>query len=102
MIIATSTELQGMGYYPWHYFWVAVDVDQKCFHMTYIQMFLLGIPGDVIWGNSLTLEQWDVARTYAVILQPPKKRKPDDPQPEPVTVCQDQAITQFTVQRELF
>jgi len=36
----------------------AVDIDKMCFHMTYIQLSLLGISAEVIWGNSLTLDAY--------------------------------------------
>jgi hypothetical protein len=36
----------------------AVDVDATAVHMGYVQLSLLGIPGIVIHGNSLSLEEW--------------------------------------------
>jgi hypothetical protein len=36
----------------------AVDVDATAVHMSYVQLSLLGIPGIVIHGNSLSLEEW--------------------------------------------
>jgi type I restriction-modification system DNA methylase subunit len=88
MIIAASEVLQGLGFYPWHYCWVAVDTDWKCFAMTYIQTTLLGIPAGVIHGNSLSLEthrsEWNMIAT----LHPPKRRQGDD---DPVNDWTDDA-----------
>jgi len=36
----------------------AVDVDIKCVYMCYLQLSLYGIPGIVIHGNTLALEEW--------------------------------------------
>ena len=41
----------------------AVDIDKMCFHMTYIQLSLLNISAEVIWGNSLTLETYQIWHT---------------------------------------
>lgn len=34
------------------------DIDITCVRMAYIQTSLLGIPGEVIHGNTLSLECW--------------------------------------------
>ena len=39
-------------------FFVAQDIDIRCVWMTYIQMSLYKIPGVVIYGNTLTMEEW--------------------------------------------
>ena len=44
---------------------VAQDIDQRCVHMTYIQLSLMGIPAIVMKGNSLTQEYTDIWRTPA-------------------------------------
>jgi len=36
----------------------AVDIDEKCVHMTFLQLSLYGVPAVVIHGNSLTTEEW--------------------------------------------
>lgn len=46
----------------------AVDVDVKCVHMCYLQMSLLYIPGVVVHGNTLSLEEWGHWYTPAHIL----------------------------------
>ncbi|OPY64096.1 MAG: N-6 DNA Methylase [Pelotomaculum sp. PtaU1.Bin065] len=43
----------------------AQDIDIKCVHMAYIQLSLYGIPGVVVHGNTLTLEEW--SRWYTPI-----------------------------------
>jgi len=58
ILIAASELLKGWGFYPWHYRWIAEDIDIKCFQMTFIQTTLLGIPAGVIHRNTLTLETW--------------------------------------------
>ena len=75
MVIAASEVLKGRGFYPWHYYWVAVDVDWRCFAMAYIQLTLLGIPANVIHGNSLSLEVHSEAVTFAGAMHPPKQKR---------------------------
>jgi type I restriction-modification system DNA methylase subunit len=57
-LIAFADALRGQGIDPTKQLHVtAVDIDIKCVHMAYLQMSLLGIPGVIIHGNSLTLEE---------------------------------------------
>lgn len=107
MVIAASEILKKNGYYPWHFWWQAIDVDQKCFQMAYIQLSLLGIPAGVIWGNTLTLEQWDSANTVAAVIHPPKKRDDGiprnvEPTPQIETPTDEGAIVFPSTQLELF
>lgn len=74
MMIAASVELKARGFWPWHYHWVATDVDRECFEIAYIQTTLLGIPATVIHGNTLSLEQWDQATTLVGLMHPPRPR----------------------------
>lgn len=46
----------------------AVDTDKMCFHMCYIHLTLLHISAEVIWGNSLSLEVFEIWYTPANIL----------------------------------
>lgn len=46
----------------------ATDIDSRCVHMTYVQMALLHIPGIVIHGNALAVEQWQCWYTPAHIM----------------------------------
>jgi hypothetical protein len=59
MILGFAKAFQKSGYSFQHNMVVtATDIDVKCVYMCYIQMSLYGIPGVVIYGNSLTLEEW--------------------------------------------
>jgi type I restriction-modification system DNA methylase subunit len=58
MIIALANELDAAGIdYRRQLHVVATDVDPKCAHMSYLQLSLMQIPGVVIHGNSLSLEE---------------------------------------------
>lgn len=46
----------------------AIDIDQRCVHMTYVQLALLNIPAVVIHGNALTGEEWGHWYTPAHVL----------------------------------
>jgi hypothetical protein len=91
MMIAASLELKARGFWPWHYHWVATDVDRRCFEIAYIQASLLGIPATIIHGNTLTLEEWTRATTIVGVLHPPRPRRPgmrignttNEPEPVP-------------------
>ena len=45
----------------------ATDVSELCFHMTYLQLSLRGIPALVTHGNSLTLETFARAWTWPTV-----------------------------------
>ena len=69
MLIAKAMALLEAGINPQkHMHATAVDIDQKCVHMTYVQLSLLGIPAIVIHGNTITLEEWHHWRTPMHIL----------------------------------
>ncbi|MBY8168134.1 SAM-dependent methyltransferase [Vibrio fluvialis] len=55
-IIALSESLKERGYNPQKQMWVqCIDVDSMAAYMAYIQLSLLGIPAEVIVGNTLSL-----------------------------------------------
>lgn len=65
-----------------------VDVDLKCVHAAYIQTSLCGLSADVIWGDTLKVEQWGSWRTFAAWMFPKRREaapagpvaaKPDQP-----------------------
>lgn len=57
MIIAYAETLKEQGYNYQHQLFVeAIDIDEICFMMTYIQLSLLGVVAKVIHGDSLTLD----------------------------------------------
>lgn len=47
---------------------VAIDIDRRCVHMTYLQLALLHIPAIVVHGNALTVEEWEHWYTPAHVL----------------------------------
>ncbi|WP_334223574.1 hypothetical protein [Photorhabdus bodei] len=50
--------LKASGYNPTRHMWVScVDIDVVAASMAYIQLSLLGIPGEVVIGNALTNER---------------------------------------------
>jgi len=74
MVIATSDVLKANGFFPWNYHWQCVDVDWRMFAACYIQTSLLGIPAQVVHGNTLSLECWDTAETIAAVMHPVRKK----------------------------
>ena len=47
---------------------VAIDIDRRCVHMTYLQLALLHIPAIVVHGNALTSEEWEHWYTPAHVI----------------------------------
>lgn len=74
MVIATSDVLKANGFFPWNYHWQCVDVDWRMFAACYIQASLLGIPAQVVHGNTISLECWDTAETIAAVMHPVRKK----------------------------
>ncbi len=59
MTIAMFEEIKKRGLNPQKVMWFqGVDIDITCVRMAYIQASILGIPGEVIHGNALSLECW--------------------------------------------
>lgn len=75
MVIAASMYLQSRGFFPWHYYWVCVDVDWRCWAMTFIQCTLLGIPASVVHGNTLSLEITKSTDTIALAMHPVREKR---------------------------
>lgn len=64
IIIAFAETLKEQGYNYQHQLFVeAIDIDETCFKMAYIQLSLLGIPAKVIQGDSLSLKFQQVLYT---------------------------------------
>lgn len=75
MIIAAAKTIENMGYNPQQVmFFSAVDIDKKCFEMTFIQASLLGLCGEVVWGDSLCLKSWRVFNTLLYFSKPWQER----------------------------
>lgn len=59
MTIAMSEVLKRRGYNPQKVMWFqGTDIDVNCCKMAYIQTSLLGLTGEIIYGNTITLECW--------------------------------------------
>ena len=64
MIIAAAKTIYNLGYNPQQVMmFSATDIDKKCVEMTFIQTSLLGLCGEITWGNTITLESWRTYRT---------------------------------------
>lgn len=50
-------------------FVVCGDIDERCVHMTYLQLSLAGIPAVIYHQDALTLETWGVWETPAYLMQ---------------------------------
>ncbi len=53
---------QGINYQEYVYFH-AQDIDQRCCNMAYIQLSLIGVVGEIVTGNTLTMEIRSVIKT---------------------------------------
>lgn len=63
-IIAAAKVLKEENYNPQtSMFFVAQDLDFNCCNMCYLQTALTGLSGQVIWGNTLTLESKELYNT---------------------------------------
>lgn len=66
MVVATAQAMHCAGLsYPETLHATCVDIDQRCVHMAYVQLSLLGIPAVVVHGNALSLDVWGVWYTPA-------------------------------------
>ncbi|EAT10879.1 SAM-dependent DNA methyltransferase (plasmid) [Bermanella marisrubri] len=64
MVIAIADEMLSNGFNPQNQLWVScVDIDPLAARMAFIQLSLLGIPAEVIVGNTLTMKVTEVFRT---------------------------------------
>lgn len=69
MLIAVAEAMQEEGVnYQQHLHVTAQDLDLKAVHMAYIQLSLMHVPGYVIHGNSLMVEQRSYWRTPAHVM----------------------------------
>ncbi len=75
MLIATSLRLRDNGFGLRDYLWHAIDVDWKCYAMTYIQTTLLSIPAVVHHGNTLTMVINKSRRNLISAMHPERRRQ---------------------------
>jgi N-6 DNA Methylase len=68
MILAAADTLHSHGFDPsLHMLVNAVDLSSLCYHMTFLQLTLRGIPALVEQANSLSLERFEQAWTPATL-----------------------------------
>jgi hypothetical protein len=69
MLIEAANAIQRLGFDPRAtLYFRATDVDRTCFNMAYFQLSTLGLCGEVIQGNSLSLEEWDRRPTPPLLI----------------------------------
>lgn len=78
MVIEACQRIEALGFEPSQMVFVeATDINRTCFHATYLQLSLLGIPALVKHGNTLLDEMWEVWPTP--ILQLSLRHREIDP-----------------------
>lgn len=66
LLVEYANRVRGLGFDPkFHLFAHATDLDRQAFRMLYVQLSAYDIPAEVVWGNSLTLENTRVLHTPA-------------------------------------
>ena len=76
MLVAALDVLRSCGVnYARNCFIDAGDIDERCVHMTYLQLSLAGVPAIVRHQNALTRELWGVWYTPALLFQYLRFRK---------------------------
>jgi len=71
MIIAAAKTIYNLGYNPQQtMFFSAMDIDKSCVEMTFIQTSLLGLCGEVIWGDTISLKTWRAYQTLFYYTDP--------------------------------
>jgi N-6 DNA Methylase len=59
LLIAGALVMKELGYDPCRQmYFEGVDIDPLCCDLSYIQMSIIGVPGVIIHGNSLSMETW--------------------------------------------
>lgn len=95
MVIEAARALQEQGHDPRNtMLFQAVDINRTCFNMAYLQLAALELPGEVIHGNTISMEHWEKRSTpqwklmqrygvAATLLPPFEWAKPDPESPPP-------------------
>ena len=66
MILAVADKIEGLGFDPSRHLWVeATELSRATYYMGFIQINARGVAGQVVCGNSLTLERFTGAYTVA-------------------------------------
>ena len=102
IIIALAEIMKNKGYNYQHQLFVeAIDIDEICFKMAYIQLSLLSIPARVIRGDTLAMRFYEVLYTPFYFLEnfeyKLKRLQQEKSLPEKET-----PITEYTTQLTLF
>ena len=64
MVIEAARTLQEQGHDPRNaMLFQAVDINRTCFNMAYLQFSALELPGEVIHGNTISMESWEKRST---------------------------------------
>ncbi len=58
MLLAATKALKARDFGPQNWWFEAFDLDRRCCQMAYIQLSLVGAPGHIAHGNSLSNEAW--------------------------------------------
>jgi len=83
MIIAFAETLKEQGSNYQHQLYVeAIDIDEICFKMTYVQLSLLGIPAKVIRGDSISMRYFEALYTPFYFLGSFRKKFEDKKETE--------------------
>jgi hypothetical protein len=60
MLIEAANAIERLDFDPrTTMYFRAMDIDRTCFNMAYFQLSTLGLCGEVVHGNALSLEEWD-------------------------------------------
>ena len=71
MTLGMAEALKNKGYNPQKVMWFqGTDIDITCCRMAYIQTSLLGLSGEIVYGNTLSLECWKRFITPMTLLNP--------------------------------
>ena len=78
ILLAVNEELRERRFQPHHWWFDATDLDQRCFHMAYVQLTLCGAPGVVRWGDTIRMTQRDAWLTLTGALFPLRRSQADE------------------------
>jgi hypothetical protein len=83
MLLAAVKEFKSAGFAPKDWWFDAVDIDLRCFQMSYIQLTLAGAPGVVRHGDFLSGETWLAWPTLTGAMFPHVRASAPPPTPTP-------------------
>lgn len=107
MLIEAAGAIERLGFDPrMAMYFRATDIDRTCFNMAYFQLSTLGLCGEVIHGNALSMEEWERRATPQMKLvevgltplrapEPPTPSDSTPPPPAPASVPKPQLELDF-------